>query len=129
MPGMPAVLANALAPWFAKPTRVTSVEALAPRLRRVCFEGESLKGVRAEPGHEVEFRVGPTGFRHDRPSLADPARGALEVVFFLHDHGPGSPCRHAVQGAARPAQLREARRTQQGLLGGRQARPLIAACG
>lgn len=90
MPEMPAVLANTLVPWFAKPTRVTSVETLAPRLRRVRFEGESLKGVRAEPGHEVEFRVGQTAFRHYTPSLMDPARGAMEVVFFLHGLGPGS---------------------------------------
>ncbi|ABF88962.1 iron utilization domain protein [Myxococcus xanthus DK 1622] len=105
------------------------METLAPRLRRVCVEGESLKGVRGEPGHEVEFRVGPTAFRHDTPSLGDPARGALEVVFFLHGHGPGSTCRHAVQGVARLARLREARRAQQGLLGGRRAGPLIAAYG
>ncbi|WP_153904240.1 hypothetical protein [Myxococcus sp. AB056] len=85
---MPAVLANTLVPWFAKATRVTSVETLAPRLRRVRFEGESLKGVRAEPGHEVEFRVGPTAFRHDTPSLVDPARGALKVVVFFHAKAP-----------------------------------------
>lgn len=129
MLGMPAVLANTLVPWFAKATRVTSVETLAPRLRRVRFEGESLKGVRAEPGHEVEFRVGPTAIRHDTPSLVDPARGALEVFVFFHGQGPGSSCRHAAPGTARPTRLREARRAQQGLLAGRQAGPLIATCG
>nr|AYM52827.1 FAD-binding 9 siderophore-interacting domain protein [Myxococcus fulvus] len=90
MPEMPAVIANTLMPWFAKPSQVARVETLAPRLRRVRFEGESLRGVTYEPGHEVEFRVSPTAFRHYTPSWVDPGHGVMEVVFYLHGQGPGS---------------------------------------
>ncbi|NTX54999.1 siderophore-interacting protein [Myxococcus sp. CA039A] len=97
MPEMPAVLANTLMPWFAKPSHVARVETLAPRLRRVRFEGESLRGVVHEPGQEVEFRVSETAFRHYTPSMMDPVTGAMEVVFFLHGQGPGSAWAEALQ--------------------------------
>ncbi|WP_226994143.1 siderophore-interacting protein [Myxococcus hansupus] len=97
---MPALLANTLVPWFAKPTRVTTIESLAPRLRRVRFVGDALKGAHFEPGHEVEFRVGPTAFRHYTPTHVDVATGALEVVFFLHGQGPGSAWAEALQPGA-----------------------------
>ncbi|MCP3059405.1 siderophore-interacting protein [Myxococcus sp. K38C18041901] len=90
MPQMPAVLANTLMPWFAKPSHVTHVEALSARLKRVRFEGASLRGVVHEPGHEVEFRVSATEFRHYTPSLLDAQHGIMEVVFYLHGQGPGS---------------------------------------
>ncbi|QSQ12777.1 siderophore-interacting protein [Myxococcus landrumensis] len=97
MPEMPAVLANTLMPWFAKPSRVTRVETLAPRLRRVRFEGDALRGIAHAAGQEVEFRVGPTAFRHYTPSLMDPAGGAMEVIFYLHGQGPGSAWAEALK--------------------------------
>ncbi|AKT36728.1 siderophore-interacting protein [Chondromyces crocatus] len=90
MPEVPAMLANVMEPWFARATRVTGVEDLAPRLKRVRFEGGSLRGLRFRAGQEVEFRVSETAFRHYTPSFFDGVAGALEVVFFLHGHGPGS---------------------------------------
>ncbi|MCP3100644.1 siderophore-interacting protein [Myxococcus sp. K15C18031901] len=90
MPEMPAVIANAVEPWLMKPSRVTRVETLAPRLRRVCLEGDALRGVAFTPGQEVEFRVTPTAFRHYTPSQVDAVQGTLELVFYLHGQGPGS---------------------------------------
>ncbi|AGC48504.1 hypothetical protein MYSTI_07232 [Myxococcus stipitatus DSM 14675] len=97
MPEMPAVLANTLMPWFAKPSHVSRVETLAPGLRRVRFEGASLRGVSYEAGQEVEFRVSPTEFRHYTPSLWDVESGVLEVVFYLHGQGPGSAWAEALE--------------------------------
>ncbi|EYF02938.1 siderophore-interacting protein [Chondromyces apiculatus] len=90
MPEVPAVLANVMEPWFARSANVTAVEDLAPRLKRVRFEGSALRGVRFHAGQEVEFRVSETAFRHYTPSAFDGTQGALEVLFFLHGHGPGS---------------------------------------
>ena len=90
MPEMPAFLANVLEPRFAKPTRVTDVVELAPSLRRVRLEGDSLRGLKFRPGQEIEMRVSDRAFRHYTPALLDAASGALEIVFYLHGGGPGS---------------------------------------
>lgn len=99
MPEMPAVLANTLMPWFAKPAHVTRVETLAPGLRRVRFEGAALRGVVHTPGQEVEFRVSSTEFRHYTPSLWDAESGVMEVLFYLHGRGPGSAWAQALKPA------------------------------
>jgi NADPH-dependent ferric siderophore reductase len=90
MPELPVFLANAVEPWFAKPAIVQHVEDLAPRLRRVRFKGEALKGGAFHAGQEIELRVSETAFRHYTPSRFDPLTGELEVIFYLHDKGPGS---------------------------------------
>lgn len=90
MPEMPAFLANVLEPKFARPAQITAVNDLAPRLRRVTFEGPALRRASFWPGREVEFRVSERAFRHYTPSRFDTARGAFDVLFFLHGGGPGS---------------------------------------
>ncbi|MDC3954171.1 siderophore-interacting protein [Polyangium jinanense] len=90
MPEMPAFLANVLEPRFGRRAEVTGVADLAPKLRKVRFEGEALRGVTFKAGHEVEFRVSDRAFRHYTPSAFDARAGAMEVVFFLHGQGPGS---------------------------------------
>ncbi|WPB73655.1 hypothetical protein KYC5002_31990 [Archangium violaceum] len=90
MPEMPAFLANVLEPRFARPARVVDVVDLAPSLRRVCLEGDSLKGVAFRPGDEIELRVSERAFRHYTPAVFEPATGSLEIVFYLHGRGPGS---------------------------------------
>lgn len=90
MPEMPAFLANFVEPRFARRARVTEVIEVAPALRRIRFEGASLRGVSFRPGQEVEFRVSDRAFRHYTPMSFDAQQGALEVLFFLHGNGPGS---------------------------------------
>jgi NADPH-dependent ferric siderophore reductase len=90
MPELPAFLANVAESSFARATLVTEVLDLAPKLRRVRFEGAALRGVAFRPGQEVEFRVSERAFRHYTPAALDPRVGCMEVVFFLHGRGPGS---------------------------------------
>ncbi|MEM9493720.1 MAG: siderophore-interacting protein [Myxococcota bacterium] len=90
MPELPAFLANVLEPRFARPAQVVEVEPLSPRFRRVRFAGQALRGVSFTPGQEIEFRVSARAFRHYTPSRFDAEAGEVEVIFFLHGHGPGS---------------------------------------
>lgn len=90
MPNLPVLLADRLEPWFGRPAHVTAVEALAPRLRRVRFEGAALRHVGYVPGQEVEFRASGTAFRHYTPAHFDAERGSFSVYFYLHGRGPGS---------------------------------------
>lgn len=118
MPEMPAFLANVLEPRFARPARVMEIVDLAPMLRRVRLEGSALQGVAFLPGHEIEVRVSERAFRHYTPSSFDTARGALEIVFYLHGQGPGSSWASAlslgqqvnVLGPGGSLRLQEARR-------------------
>lgn len=97
MPELPVFLANALEPRFARPAVVTDIHVLAPRLRRVRFEGPALQGVSFRPGQEIEFRVSDRAFRHYTPASFDRDAGHLEVVFFTHGHGPGSTWSRALE--------------------------------
>jgi NADPH-dependent ferric siderophore reductase len=90
MPELPVFLADFMEPRFARPVVVSHVEDLAKQLRRVRFQGESLRSVRFTPGQEIEFRVSDRAFRHYTPARFDAEAGEVEVVFFLHGHGPGS---------------------------------------
>lgn len=90
MPELPKLLADWFTLPFRRPVEVVSIETLAVDLIRVKVSGQSLVGVRCIPGQEVEFRVSETSFRHYTPSLFNSERGEMELVFFLHDKGPGS---------------------------------------
>jgi NADPH-dependent ferric siderophore reductase len=90
MPELPGFLSMRVERWFARPARVVAVEDIAPRLRRVGFEGDALRNVKYRPGQEIELRVSDTAFRHYTPAFFDAERGRMEVFFFLHGHGPGS---------------------------------------
>lgn len=90
MPAVPKLLADLVEPRFARPCRVERLDVLAPALLRVRFAGRGLAGLNYRPGQEVEFRVDDTAFRHYTPSAYDRTAGALDVIFYLHDRGPGS---------------------------------------
>lgn len=90
MPEIPAFLADAFAPRFARPSRVERIETLSSNIRRIRFALAPAERLRFCPGQEVEFRVGATSFRHYTPSELDPIAGRLEVIFYLHGSGPGS---------------------------------------
>lgn len=90
MPELPTFLASRAERWFGLQSSVAVVEPLSAKFCRVRFAGESLKGRRWEPGHEIEFRVDARALRHYTPASYDPAAGRIEVIFFLHGQGPGS---------------------------------------
>lgn len=90
MPELHPKLADVLEPHFARPAVVHEVQELGDgRLRRVRFSGPALRGLSFSPGQEIEFRVGPRAFRHYTPMHYEPT-GILDVLFYLHDRGPGS---------------------------------------
>ncbi|MEM6294770.1 MAG: siderophore-interacting protein [Myxococcota bacterium] len=100
MPDIPPMLANVLEPRFARTATVARVDTLDARLKRVRFEGVPLRGLKVRAGQEIEFRVGPSAFRHYTPMRYEPTTGQMDVLFFLHGGGPGS----AWADALRPGQ-------------------------
>lgn len=90
MPELPKLVADIFSALFCRPAKVTKIETIAHRFRRVTFQGERLRGVSFRPGQEIEFRVSDTSFRHYTPLHFDPELGVMQVLFFLHGDGPGS---------------------------------------
>ncbi len=71
------------------PVTVMHTETPYPGFRSVRFEGP-LQKCRYTPGNVVEFRVNDTDYRHYTPSSFDSEKGICEILFYLHDRGPGS---------------------------------------
>ena len=94
MPKLPKWMADAMQSLFSgmyHPVKVTEIKDIASRLRKVRFEGDFSK-LKKEfvPGNVIEFRINDTEFRHYTPSYFNRKENICEVVFFLHDKGPGS---------------------------------------
>lgn len=93
MPKVPKWLGDTMETVFSSqytPVKVTLTENITPGLRKVRFEGEFRKNKDFIPGMVIEFRVSETEYRHYTPSCYDAAKGICEVLFYLHDKGPGS---------------------------------------
>ncbi|WP_437918010.1 siderophore-interacting protein [Sphingobacterium sp. LRF_L2] len=94
MPRVPKWMADAMQSLFSgmyHPAQITAVEDLAGQLRKIRFEGDFSKSKKQfVPGNVIEFRISDTEFRHYTPSYFDQHDGVCEVLFFLHDKGPGS---------------------------------------
>lgn len=97
MPELPRVLADLFTAPFNRPIQVAKIEDLDEKLRRVHFQGSSLRGLTFRPGQEIEFRVSDTSFRHYTPAQLDPQGESLKVLFYLHDLGPGSAWARALR--------------------------------
>lgn len=94
MPKVPKWMANAMESLFSgmyHPVKVIAIEDLQPRLRKIRFEGD-FANVKKEfiPGNVIEFRISDTEFRHYTPSYFNREAGVCDVLFYLHDKGPGS---------------------------------------
>lgn len=70
---------------------VTAVNSIDEGLKSVRFEGVFLN-IKTDfvPGQKIEFRVSDTEYRHYTPSYFNQEEGVCEVLFYLHDKGPGS---------------------------------------
>lgn len=75
---------------YYKRTVVSEVEYYDEKLKRVRYKGEELKNVEWHPAQEVEFRVTPTEYRHYTPMLWNKKECYTDVLFYLHNKGPGS---------------------------------------
>lgn len=90
MPAVPTLIADLFEPCVGRKCRVSRVDLLDARLRRIQFAGAARQGLAFRPGQEVEFRVDDPAFRHYTPVAYDRAAGTADIVFYLHDTGPGS---------------------------------------
>lgn len=93
MPKVPKWLGDTMETVFSSqytPVKVTLSESITPGLRKVRFEGEFRKNRDFIPGMVIEFRVSETEYRHYTPSYYDADNGICDVLFYLHDKGPGS---------------------------------------
>lgn len=90
MPAVPKLLADIFEPRVGRRCHVARVDVLDSKLRRVRFAGAALQDLAFRSGQEIEFRVDATAFRHYTPVSYDPVAGSADVVFYLHDHGPGA---------------------------------------
>ena len=68
---------------------VCDAEFLSPKLRRLRFEGRTLRGVKWTPGDKVKLRIRGKS-RSYTPSAMSSVEGWIDVIFFLHGNGPGS---------------------------------------
>lgn len=94
MPRVPKWMANAMEKLFRgsyHPVEVTKIKKIADKLNLVRFEGDFSK-IKKDfiPGNIIEFRVSDTEFRHYTPSFFNKNKGVCEVMFYLHEKGPGS---------------------------------------
>lgn len=94
MPKVPKWMANAMQKLFSgsyHPVKVTKIKNFNPNLKLVRFEGD-FSSIKKDfvAGNIIEFRVTGTEFRHYTPCLFDKKKGICEVLFYLHNKGPGS---------------------------------------
>jgi len=87
-------MANAMESLFSgsyHPVKITEVKYLNKSLKQVRFKGD-FSHIQKEflPGNVIEFRINDTEFRHYTPSFFNKDEGIFEVLFYLHDKGPGS---------------------------------------
>lgn len=77
---------------------ISAVDYLSPVLKRVRFEGDFSKLSKPfVPGNVIEFRVSDTEFRHYTPSYFHAGEGICEILFYLHQKGPGSQWVHRLK--------------------------------
>jgi len=81
---------------YYHPVTVTHIEYFTPLLKLVRFEGE-ISRTNFIAANVVEFRVSETDYRHYTPSLYDAEKQVCEVIFYLHDQGPGSKWAEALR--------------------------------
>ncbi|MFT3823913.1 MAG: siderophore-interacting protein [Chitinophagaceae bacterium] len=92
MPSIPKWLGDTMETVFSNflhPVEVTNITSLHPRLKKVRFEGD-LSRATFTAGNVVQFRVNNNDYRHFTPCLLDKEKGICEILFYLHDKGPGS---------------------------------------
>ncbi|MDM1048522.1 MULTISPECIES: siderophore-interacting protein [Sphingobacterium] len=94
MPRVPQWMADAMEKFFSgsyHASRVTEIEYLAPELKYIRFEGD-FSGVKTDfvAGNVIEIRVNATEFRHYTSSYFNREQGVCDILFYLHDKGPGS---------------------------------------
>lgn len=70
---------------------VTTIQMPAPNIKIVTFKG-IFPQVKFKIGHAIVIRIDETNYRNYTPSKWDSEAGTFEVIFHIHNNGPGSEC-------------------------------------
>jgi len=89
MPTLPKFVSDMIIPFIKKGT-VTNIQYHSKHFKTVSFKSDSLKNIRFKAGWEIEFSVSDTDMRHYTISAYDKKNGIVDVLFYLHQKGPGS---------------------------------------
>ncbi|WP_162903431.1 siderophore-interacting protein [Taibaiella koreensis] len=94
MPSVPKWLGNMMETVFSGNfTSVVADQVSTPAegLKLIRFKGDfSRSNIAFVPGQKIEFRVNDTDYRHYTPAYFNKEEGICDVLFYLHDQGPGS---------------------------------------
>ncbi|WP_157977272.1 siderophore-interacting protein [Taibaiella helva] len=94
MPSVPKWIGNVMESVFSgsfTPVTVDTVSLPDEGLKQVRFKGNfSKSNISFVPGQKIEFRVSDTDYRHYTPAYFNKEEGICDVLFYLHDQGPGS---------------------------------------
>ena len=69
--------------------KVSEVESLSPKVRRIRICGPSLKSIAWVPGDKIKIRIGLHS-RSYTPARVNAQEGWMDIVFFLHGNGQAS---------------------------------------
>lgn len=69
---------------------VVDTRALSPKVRVVRLQAQSLVDAGFTPGCKVKLAVAPGAWRSYTPLAWSDAEGYVDILFHLHDRGPGS---------------------------------------
>lgn len=103
MPRLPKLLADIGEKRLGIPCRVTDTVYLHATLKRVRFQGDLKSFV---PGQVAEFRVSANDFRHYTPTYFNGEKGICDILFYLHNKGPGSRWASALEAGQEVKMLR-----------------------
>jgi len=70
---------------------VTTVEMPSPNIKIVSFKG-TFPHVKFKIGQAVVIRIDDTNYRNYTPSKWNSKNGTFEIIFHIHNNGPGSDC-------------------------------------
>jgi len=70
---------------------VTATEMISSNIKIVTFKGV-FPHVKFKIGQAIVIRIDETNYRNYTPSKWDSINGTFEVIFHIHNNGPGSEC-------------------------------------
>ncbi|OJT26981.1 NADPH-dependent ferric siderophore reductase [Archangium sp. Cb G35] len=85
-----AILGSMLGRFLFRDARVARVRDVSPHFRWVELEGEALRGVSWSAGDKVQVFLPGMGMRTYTPLAWDAARGATQLLVYLHGNSPGA---------------------------------------
>jgi ferric-chelate reductase (NADPH) len=85
-----AILGGMLGRFLFRDARVAQVRDVSPRFRWMELEGEALRDVSWSAGDKVQVFFPRVGMRTYTPLAWDAARGATQLLVYLHGNSPGA---------------------------------------